>query len=179
MRVGDFTPEVAPVEPAEESWTRMDVDDGDHDEQDEADQPEELRRVCAARGAISQENSRRRHLSESVLCCQEGCEQVRSNSKMPRMRGPVKHAHNDECRNRIAKLLMDEGAQRVESFFDRARVREETTGRAVSSSGAATGVTDAQTVKRKAEETVDTDAQAKKRQTAVTPVLQGLRQNKE
>ena len=85
----------------------------------------------------------------------------------------VKHAHNDECRNRIAKLLMDDGAQRVESFFDRARVREETnTGGAVSSSGAATVVTDAQTVKRKAEETVETDAQAKKRQTAVTPVPQ-------
>ena len=30
----------------------------------------------------------------------------------------VKHANNDECRNRIAKLLMDEGAQRVESSFD-------------------------------------------------------------
>ena len=57
--------------------------------------------------------------------------------------------------------------------FDRARVREETsTGGAVSSSGAATAVTDAQTVKRKAEETVENDAQAKKRQTAVTPVPQ-------
>ena len=68
---------------------------------------------------------------------------------------------------------MDEGAQRVESFFDRARVREETsTGGAVSSSGAATDVTDAQTVKRKAEETVENDAQAKKRQTAVTLVPQ-------
>ena len=32
---------------------------------------------------------------------------------------PAKHAHNDECRYRIAKLLMDEGAQRVESYFDR------------------------------------------------------------
>ena len=58
-------------------------------------------------------------------------------------------------------------------FFDRARVREETsTERAVSSSGAATVLTDAQTVKRKAEETVETDAQAKKRQTAVTHVPQ-------
>ena len=66
---------------------------------------------------------------------------------------------------------MYEGAQRVESFFDRARVREETsTGGAVSSSGSATDLTDAQTVKRKAEETVETDAQAKKRQTAATPV---------
>ena len=37
----------------------------------------------------------------------------------------LKHAHNDECRNRIAKLLMDEGAQGVESYFDRARVRGE------------------------------------------------------
>ena len=32
-----------------ESWTRMDVDDGEHDEQDETDQHEELRRVSAAR----------------------------------------------------------------------------------------------------------------------------------
>ena len=34
VRTGDVTPELAPVEPAEESWTRpceMDVDDGDHD----------------------------------------------------------------------------------------------------------------------------------------------------
>ena len=85
----------------------------------------------------------------------------------------VKHAHNDECRKRIAKLLMDEGAQRVERFFDRARVREETsTGGAVLSSGSATVVTDAQTVKRKAEETVETDERSKKRQTAVTPVPQ-------
>ena len=45
VRAGDVTPETALVELAEESWTRMDVDDGDHDEQDEADQPEELRRV--------------------------------------------------------------------------------------------------------------------------------------
>ena len=45
VRTGDV------VEPAEESWTRpgeMDVDDGDHDEQDEAEQPEEHRRVLAA-----------------------------------------------------------------------------------------------------------------------------------
>ena len=34
------TPELAPVESPEESWTRMDVDQGDHDEQEEADQPE-------------------------------------------------------------------------------------------------------------------------------------------
>ena len=61
----------------------------------------------------------------------------------------VKHAHNDECRNRIAKLLMDEGAQRVESYFDRARVQEETSPEgAVLSTGSATAVTDAQTVKR-------------------------------
>ena len=49
VRAGDVTSELAPVEPAEESWTRMDVDDGDRDEQGEADQPEELRRVLAAR----------------------------------------------------------------------------------------------------------------------------------
>ena len=52
MRTGDVTPELTPVKPAGESWTRpgeMDVDDGDHVEQDEAEQPEELRRVLAAR----------------------------------------------------------------------------------------------------------------------------------
>ena len=84
----------------------------------------------------------------------------------------VKHAHIDECRNRIA-MLMCKGAQRVETFFDRARVRGKTsTGGAVLSSGSATVVTDAQTVKRKAEVTVVTDARTKKRQTAVTPVPQ-------
>ena len=40
VRGGDVTPELAPVESPEESWTRMDVDHGDHDEQEEADQPE-------------------------------------------------------------------------------------------------------------------------------------------
>ena len=48
VRTGDVTPELAPVEPAEENWTRhaeMDVGDGDHDEQNEAVQPEELTRV--------------------------------------------------------------------------------------------------------------------------------------
>ena len=40
------------------------------------------------------------------------------------------------------------------------------------SSGSATVVTDAQTVKRKAEETVETDGRSKERQTAVTPVPQ-------
>ena len=42
VRAGDVTPELAPVGPAEESWARMEVDDGDRDEQDEANQPDEL-----------------------------------------------------------------------------------------------------------------------------------------
>ena len=37
-----------------------------------------------------------------------------------------RHVHNGECRDRIGKLLMNEGAQRVEIHFERARVREET-----------------------------------------------------
>ena len=50
-------------------------------------------------------------------------------------------------------LLMDEGAQRVESYFERARVREETgSGGTATSSGSATVVTHAQTPKRKAED---------------------------
>ena len=44
---GDVSPELAQVEPAEESWTRL--DDGDQVEQDQADQLEELKRVSAAR----------------------------------------------------------------------------------------------------------------------------------
>ena len=32
VRTGDVTQEFAPVEPAEESWTRMEVDDGQRDE---------------------------------------------------------------------------------------------------------------------------------------------------
>ena len=68
---------------------------------------------------------------------------------------------------------MDEGAQRVESYFDMARFREETSEEGeVLSSESATVVTDAQTVKRKTEETVETDARTTKRQTSVTPVPQ-------
>ena len=33
-----------------------------------------------------------------------------------------RHDHNDECRDRVGELLMDEGAQRVESYLERARV---------------------------------------------------------
>ena len=77
-----------------------------------------------------------------------------------------RHAHNDECRNRFVKLLMDEGSQRVESYFDRARVQGE------ASSGSATVVMDAQSAKSKADETVEMDAQTKKRQTAVSPASQ-------
>ena len=29
-----------------------------------------------------------------------------------------RHAHNDECRDRIGKLLMDEGAQRIKNYFE-------------------------------------------------------------
>ena len=48
---------------------------------------------------------------------------------------------------------MDEGAQRVESYFERARVREETrSGGTATSSGSATVVTHAQTPKRKADD---------------------------
>ena len=56
-----------------------------------------------------------------------------------------RHAHNDECCDRIGKLLMDEGAQRIESYFERARVREETgSGGAATSSGFRTDTTDSQ-----------------------------------
>ena len=72
-----------------------------------------------------------------------------------------RHAHNDECPDRIGKLLMDEGAQRVESYFERARIREETgSGGTATSSGSTTVVTHAQIPKRKADE------RSKRRQTA-------------
>ena len=79
-----------------------------------------------------------------------------------------RHADNDECRDGIGKLLMDEGALRVDSYFERARVREETSsGGTATSSGSATVVTHAQTPNRKADdETIETDARSKKRQTA-------------
>ena len=88
-----------------------------------------------------------------------------------------RHAHNDECRDRVGKLFMDEGAQRVVGYFERARVREETgSGGTITSSGSALVVTHAQTPKRKADdEKVETDERTKKRQTvgvAVTPVPQ-------
>ena len=46
VRTGDVTQQLAPVEPAEESWTMMEVNDGQRDKLEESeDQPEELRRV--------------------------------------------------------------------------------------------------------------------------------------
>ena len=57
VRIGDVTPELAPVEPSS-NWTRMEDDDGQRDEQDEsADQPEEFRRVLAARQLERQKHS--------------------------------------------------------------------------------------------------------------------------
>ena len=62
---------------------------------------------------------------------------------------------------------MDEGAQRIENYFERARVREETvSGGTATTSGSATVMTDAQTAKRKGdEETIEMDERSKKRQT--------------
>ena len=83
----------------------------------------------------------------------------------------AKHPHSEECRNRIAKLMMDEGDQRVESFFDRARVRaESSTSAAASSSKSGAVVANAQTPKRKADGTVETDAQLAKKQATDTPM---------
>ena len=54
VRAGDVTPELAPVEPAEESWTRMDDGDhdGDHDEHDQADRPEEAQESLSCSSAL-------------------------------------------------------------------------------------------------------------------------------
>ena len=64
----------------------------------------------------------------------------------------TQHAHNDECRDRIGKLLMDEGAQRIQSYFERARVREKTSSGAATRSGFGTDTTDSQTAKRKGDD---------------------------
>ena len=40
---------------------------------------------CSREGAISLKNSRWRPSSERVLCCQERCEQIWADTKMPRM----------------------------------------------------------------------------------------------
>ena len=62
---------------------------------------------------------------------------------------------------------MDEGAKRIESYFERARVREETgSGGAATSSGFGTDTTDSQTAKRKGDdETNEMNERSKKRQT--------------
>ena len=51
--------------------------------------------------------------------------------------------------DRIGKLLMDEGAQRITSYFERAPVREETGSGGATSLGFGTDTTDSQTAKRK------------------------------
>ena len=64
----------------------------------------------------------------------------------------------------IESVLMDEGAQRIESYFERARVREETGSGAATSSGFGTNATDSQTAKRKGDdETNEMDERSKKR----------------
>ena len=73
MRTGDVTQELAPVEPADESWTRMEVDDGQRDKQEESeDQPEELRRVLEARQPTELERQKHSQMNHAVLapCCE-------------------------------------------------------------------------------------------------------------
>ena len=68
VRTGDITQELAPVEPAEESWARMEVDDGQHDEQVECeDQPEELRRVLEARQPTELERQKHSQTNHAVF----------------------------------------------------------------------------------------------------------------
>ena len=77
-------------------------------------------------------------------------------------------AHKYKNHDRIGKLLMDEGAQRIENYFERTRVREETgSGGTATSSGSGTDTTVSQTSKRKGDdETNEMDERSKKRQTA-------------
>ena len=68
VRTGDVTQERAPMEPAKECWTRMEVDDGQRDEQVECeDQPEELRRVLEAHQPTELE--RQKHSQTNHACC--------------------------------------------------------------------------------------------------------------
>ena len=67
VRTGDVTSELAPVEPSS-SWTRMEVDDGQREEQDEsADQLEELRRVLAARQLTELERQKHSPTNHAVF----------------------------------------------------------------------------------------------------------------
>ena len=68
VRTGDVTQELAPVEPAEESWTRMEFDDGQRDKQEESeDQPEELRRVLEARQPTELERQKHSQMNHAVF----------------------------------------------------------------------------------------------------------------
>ena len=68
VRTGDVAQELAPVEPAEESWTRMEVDDGQRDEQVECeDHPEELRRVLEAQQPTELERQKHSQMNHAVL----------------------------------------------------------------------------------------------------------------
>jgi len=67
LRTGDVTPELAPVEVPEESWTRMEVDQEDRDECDEADHPEELRRVLTARQPTELEKQKHFQTNHAVF----------------------------------------------------------------------------------------------------------------
>ena len=68
VRTGDVTQELAPVEPAEESWTRVEVDDGQRDKQEESeDQPEELRRVLEAPQPTELERQKHSKMNNAVF----------------------------------------------------------------------------------------------------------------
>ena len=60
MRVGDVKPEL-------EGRTRMDVDDRDHDERDEAEKPEDLKRVLAARQPSELERQKHFQMNHAVF----------------------------------------------------------------------------------------------------------------
>ena len=68
VRTGDVTQELAPVEPAEESSTTMEVDDGQRDKQEESeDQPEKLRRVLEARQPTELERQKHSQMNHAVF----------------------------------------------------------------------------------------------------------------
>ena len=69
-RTDDVTPELAPFESGNESGNspgEMDVNVGEHDEQDEAGQREDLRRVLAARQPVELERQKHLQTNHAVL----------------------------------------------------------------------------------------------------------------
>ena len=112
VRAGGVTPELAPVEPSS-SWTRMEVDDGQREEQDEsADQPEELRRVLAARQPTELERQKHSQTNHAVFApWREVCVKAKGTGAQHRRQTNKELAKQDQYGPRIYSdfFYMSEG----------------------------------------------------------------------